>query len=477
MCGILGIMSHRAVNQELYDGLQMLQHRGQDAAGILTTDGSVFHSHKGQGLVRDVFRTRNMRDLLGNFGIAHVRYPTAGNKSSEASEESQPFYVNSPFGIALAHNGNLINVDSLMQNIVNNDLRHINTSSDSELLLNVFAHELESQVFGVILTKENIFNAVSCVHNRVRGAYAVVAMIAGYGMVAFRDPFGIRPLILGERKNQDGTIDYCVASESLALIHLDFKIVRDLKPGEAIFIDFNGNFYAYDCKKNTRLVPCLFEYVYFSRPDSVVNGVSVYQARLDMGMILADKIKEEIKDEPIDVIMPVPDTSRPIALQLAQHLNIPYREGLIKNRYIGRTFIMPGQAVRKRSVKHKLSPVEIEFKDKNVLLVDDSIVRGTTSREIVDMARISGAKKVFMASAAPEVRYPNVYGIDMPSKEELIAHDRTVLEIAQEIGVDGLVFQNLDDLVNVIRKLNPEIDDLDTSCFDGKYVTGGVDFN
>ncbi|MCV2508937.1 MAG: amidophosphoribosyltransferase, partial [Neisseriaceae bacterium] len=423
MCGVLGIMSHGPVNQELYDGLQMLQHRGQDAAGILTTDGSVFHSHKGQGLVRDVFRTRNMRDLLGNFGIAHVRYPTAGHKNSEITEEAQPFYVNSPFGISLAHNGNLINIDSLMQNIVNNDLRHINTSSDSELLLNVFAHELENQVFGVILTKENIFNAVSCVHNRVRGAYAVVAMIAGYGMVAFRDPFGIRPLILGERKNQDGTIDYCVASESLALTHLDFQIVRDLKPGEAIFIDFDGNFHAYDCKKSTQLVPCLFEYVYFSRPDSVVNGVSVYQARLDMGTILAEKIQQEIT-EPIDVVMPVPDTSRPIALQLAQHLNIPYREGLIKNRYIGRTFIMPGQAVRKRSVKHKLSPVEVEFKDKNVLLVDDSIVRGTTSREIVDMARMSGAKKVFMASAAPEVRYPNVYGIDMPSKEELIANNR-----------------------------------------------------
>lgn len=474
MCGVLGIMSNSPVNQELYDGLQMLQHRGQDAAGILTTDGTTFYDHKDQGLVRDVFRTRDMRSLMGNYGIAHVRYPTAGSRDSEVKKETQPFYVNSPFGIALGHNGNLINVKSLMDDILHNDLRHINTQSDSELLLNVFAHELEKQVFGVILTKENIFKAVENLHKRVRGAYAVVSMIAGYGLVAFRDPFGIRPLILGKRECADGSFDYCVASESVALTHLEFTIVRDLKPGEVIFIDYNRKLHTYDSYQDVHLVPCLFEYVYFSRPDSVVNGVSVYQARLDMGVTLAEKIKKEISD-PIDVVMPVPDTSRPIALQLAQHLNISYREGLIKNRYIGRTFIMPGQAIRKRSVRHKLSPVEFEFKDKNVLLVDDSIVRGTTSQEIVDMARMSGAKKVFIASAAPEVRFPNVYGIDMPSKSELIANNRTVDEIASEIGVDGMVFQNLTDLIKIIKQLNPEITDLDTSCFDGRYITGGVE--
>ena len=472
MCGVLGLMSHEPVNQELYDGLQMLQHRGQDAAGIFTTDGQIFYTHKGQVLVRDVFRTRNMRDLLGHFGIAHVRYPTAGSRQSETSEETQPFYVNSPFGIALAHNGNLVNVPTLIKNISTQDLRHINTSSDSELLLNVFAHELERQIVQGVLSTEQIFHSVDAVHNRLKGAYAVVAMIAGHGLVAFRDPFGIRPLVLGKRENRLGQIDYCIASESVVLSHLDFTIVRDIEPAEVIFISFDGQLHSHvsQCHK---LVPCLFEYVYFSRPDSIVNGVSVYQARLNMGTTLAKRVKEEIK-EPIDVVMPIPDTSRPIALQLAQHLNLPYREGLIKNRYIGRTFIMSGQSIRRKSVKHKLNVVDIEFKGKSVLLIDDSIVRGTTSQEIVEMAREAGAKRVLMASAAPEVRYPNIYGIDIPCKEELIAHGRTITQISEEIGADSLVFQKLEDLVHIIKELNPEIDDLDTSCFDGRYITDEI---
>ena len=468
-------MATGPVGQQLYDGLQMLQHRGQDAAGILTTDGNIFHSHKGPGLVRDVFRTSDMRDLKGNFGIAHVRYPTAGLKNSEHNEEAQPFYVNSPFGIALAHNGNLLNTASLIQDVVKKDLRHINTTNDSELLLNVLAHELERQVQGNQLTKENIFAAADRVHGRILGAYAAVTMISGYGLVAFRDPMGIRPLILGERTDSAGRKEYAIASESVALTHLQFKVVRDLKPGEVVLVDFFGNLYTYNTPQPTRLVPCLFEYVYFSRPDSIVDQVSVYQARLDMGVTLAEKVKAEIK-APIEVVMPIPDTSRPIALELAQHLNLPYREGLIKNRYIGRTFIMPGQAIRKKSVRHKLSAVEKEFKGKSVLLVDDSIVRGTTSGEIVDMAREAGAEKVFLASAAPEVRYPNVYGIDMPSREELIANGRNATEIADELGADGIVFQDLRALMRVIMDLNPAIDDLDTSCFDGRYVTGGVHF-
>lgn len=472
MCGVLGLMSHEPVNQELYDGLQMLQHRGQDAAGIFTTDGQFFYTHKGQGLVRDVFRTRNMRDLLGHFGIAHVRYPTAGSRRSETSEETQPFYVNSPFGIALAHNGNLVNVPTLIKNVITQDLRHINTSSDSELLLNVFAHELERQIVQGVLGTEQIFHSVNAVHSRLKGAYAVVAIIAGHGLVAFRDPFGIRPLVLGKRENRLGQIDYCIASESVVLSHLDFTIVRDIEPAEVIFISFDGQLHSHvsQCHK---LVPCLFEYVYFSRPDSIVNGVSVYQARLNMGTTLAKRVKEEIK-EPIDVVMPIPDTSRPIALQLAQHLDLPYREGLIKNRYIGRTFIMSGQSMRKKSVKHKLNVVDIEFKGKSVLLIDDSIVRGTTSQEIVEMARAAGAKRVLMASAAPEVRYPNIYGIDIPCKEELIAHGRTITQISEEIGADSLVFQKLEDLVYIIKELNPKIDDLDTSCFDGRYITDEI---
>ncbi|WP_107928379.1 amidophosphoribosyltransferase [Neisseria animaloris] len=476
MCGVLGLVGHQPVNQSLYDGLQMLQHRGQDAAGIVTAEGNIFHMHKGKGMVRDVFRTRNMRELTGNAGIAHVRYPTAGNAGSSA--ESQPFYVSSPFGIVLAHNGNLTNTDELYENVCNKHLRHINTRSDSEVLLNVFAHELRREVSGSagnILSVDNIFNAVSELHKRVRGAYGVVALIAGYGMVAFRDPYGIRPLTLGTQTDENGKISYAVASESVAFNSLAFDLERDIAPGEAVFVTFEGEFFSRQCAENPKLSPCLFEYVYFARPDSVIDGVSVYQARLNMGVTLAEKVKQELPIDDIDVVMPVPDTSRPSAMELAHHLGKPYREGLIKNRYIGRTFIMPGQATRKKSVRQKLSPMECEFKGKSVLLVDDSIVRGTTSREIVEMVRSSGARKVYFASAAPEVRFPNVYGIDMPTREELIANGRSVSEIAREISADGCVFQNLDELEQVIRQLNPDIDGFDASCFSGCYLTGNID--
>ena len=473
MCGVFGLVSHEPVNQLLYDGLQMLQHRGQDAAGIVTASGQSFHMHKGSGMVRDVFRTRNMRDLIGNAGIAHVRYPTAGNSKSAA--EAQPFYVNSPFGIVLAHNGNLTNTDELFENVCYRDLRHINTRSDSEVLLNVFAHELETRVEGDKLTVEHIFDAVTQLHKMVRGAYGVVALIAGYGMVAFRDPFGIRPLILAKQEDEQGRTAYAVSSESVAFNGLDYEVVRDIAPGEAVFISFDGELHSRQCSDASVLKPCLFEYVYFARPDSKIDGVSVYQARADMGVTLAEKVKRELPWEEIDVVMPIPDTSRPSAMELAHHLGINYREGFIKNRYIGRTFIMPGQAVRKKSVRQKLSPVASEFQGKNVLLVDDSIVRGTTSREIVEMARDAGAKKVYFASAAPEVRYPNVYGIDMPTREELIANGRTVEEIATEISADGVVFQDLDELIAAVRNLNPNIQGFDTSCFNGKYLTGDVD--
>lgn len=472
MCGVLGLVCTEPVNQSLYDGLQMLQHRGQDAAGIVTAEGNILHMHKGSGMVRDVFRTRNMRDLLGTIGIAHVRYPTAGNAKSGA--EAQPFYVNSPYGIVLAHNGNLTNTDELFQNVWNHDLRHINTRSDSEVLLNVLAHSLETRASGSQLEVENVFAAVAEVHKRVRGAYAVVALIAGYGILAFRDPLGIRPLVLGVRTDAAGRKEYAVSSESVVFAALGFEVLRDIEPGEAVFITNSHNFFARQCADNALLSPCLFEYVYFARPDSVMNGVSVYQARLNMGVTLAEKVKRELPWQDIDVVMPVPDTSRPIALELARHLNIDYREGLIKNRYIGRTFIMPGQAVRKKSVRQKLSPVASEFGGKAVLLVDDSIVRGTTSREIVEMARDAGATKVYFASAAPEVRFPNVYGIDMPTRSELLANGRSNAEIAEEIGVDGVVFQNLDDLTAVVQKLNPAIRQFDTSCFSGIYPTGDI---
>lgn len=475
MCGVFGLVSHQPVNQLLYDGLQMLQHRGQDAAGIVTTQGNSFYMHKGKGMVREVFRTRNMRDLHGNAGIAHVRYPTAGNAGSPA--EAQPFYVSSPFGIVLAHNGNLTNTAELAQNVSYKYLRHINTQSDSEVLLNVFAHEIREEVTQSAtphqLTVDVVFNAVARVQQRIRGAYGVIAMIAGYGMVAFRDPNGIRPLVLGKLE-EDGQTSYAVASESVAFNSMGYELIRDIHPGEAVFITFDGKFYSRQCHEDAKLRPCLFEYVYFARPDAIIDNISVYQARADMGITLAEKVKKELNIDEIDVVMPIPDTSRPSAMELARHLNKPYREGLIKNRYIGRTFIMPGQSTRKKSVRQKLNAIPSEFAGKNVLLVDDSIVRGTTSREIVDMVREAGANKVFFASAAPEVRWPNVYGIDMPTREELIANGRSAAEIAVEINADACVFQDLDDLERVIIQLNPKIEGFDDSCFSGCYITGDI---
>ena len=472
MCGILGVVAQTPANQVLYDGLLVLQHRGQDAAGIATIDGNTFHLHKGNGLVRDVFRTRNMRALCGNAGIAHVRYPTAG--SAIDHNEAQPFYVNSPFGIVLGHNGNLTNTEQLQQELFLEDRRHVNTRSDSEVLLNVLAHELQvHSTMRYSLDTRNIFDAVSGVHRRCRGAYAVVAMIAGYGLLAFRDAYGIRPLVLGSHQTEQG-VEYLVASESVALDTLGFKFVRDIAPGEAVFIDFDGNFHSKQCAENPVLNPCIFEYVYLARPDSVINGISVYETRLYMGESLADKITRVWPQHDIDVVIPIPDSSRPSALQLANHLGIPFREGFVKNRYIGRTFIMPGQAMRKKSVRQKLNAISMEFKDKNVLLVDDSIVRGTTSREIVQMARDAGARKVYLASAAPPVRFPNVYGIDMPTPDELVAHDRTVEEIRKVIGCDALIYQDVAGMKRAIGSLNPKLDGFDASCFDGVYITGDV---
>jgi len=471
MCGILGVVAKTPVNQLLYDGLQVLQHRGQDAAGIVTGEGNTFHMHKDNGLVRDVFRTRDMRNLLGNMGIGHVRYPTAGNAFSSA--EAQPFYVNSPFGIVLGHNGNLTNTEQLQQDLYRLDLRHVNTRSDSEVLLNVLAHELHANTANHRLTPAAIFAAVAGVHRRCRGAYAVVAMIAGYGLLAFRDPYGIRPLVVGRNDTEQGP-EYLVASESVALDVLGFKLMRDVAPGEAIMVDMDGNFHSQQCADNPSLNPCIFEYVYLARPDSVIDGVSVYETRLRMGESLAEKIRTQFSHLKIDVVIPIPDTSRPSALQLANQLNLPYREGFIKNRYIGRTFIMPGQAMRKKSVRQKLNAIGVEFQDKNVLLVDDSIVRGTTSREIVQMARDAGARQVFFASAAPPVRFPNVYGIDMPTREELLATNRSDEEIAREIGADALIYQEIDALMRDVGQTNPAIAGFDASCFDGKYITGDI---
>ncbi|MBY0580030.1 MAG: amidophosphoribosyltransferase [Burkholderiales bacterium] len=471
MCGILGIVAKSPVNQILYDGLLVLQHRGQDAAGIATSEGSVFHMHKGSGLVRDVFRTRNMRALLGNMGIGHVRYPTAG--SFESSAEAQPFYVNSPFGIVLGHNGNLTNSEQLKDDLFRQDLRHVNTNSDSEVLLNVLAHELQEFSPNYDLSPETVFSAISGVHRRCRGAYAVVAMIAGYGLLAFRDPYGIRPLVFGRKETETG-VEYLVASESVALDTLGFSLVRDIAPGEAIFIDTEGNFYSKICAPKAAHYPCIFEYVYLARPDSVIDGISVYESRLRMGENLADKIAKTMGNIDIDVVIPIPDSSRPSALQLANRLGLDFREGFVKNRYIGRTFIMPGQAMRKKSVRQKLNAIGVEFRGKSVMLVDDSIVRGTTSREIVQMAREAGAVKVYFASAAPPVRFPNVYGIDMPTRGELIATGRTDEEIAREIGADRLIYQDLESLKKSVRQVNPAICNFESSCFDGHYITGDV---
>ena len=470
MCGIIGVVGKAPVNQLLYDGLLVLQHRGQDAAGIVTCEGNTFYMHKNNGLVQDVFHTRHMRNLVGKAGIAHVRYPTAGSSSAA---EAQPFYVNSPFGIVLGHNGNLTNSEQLKKEMFRQDLRHINTSSDSEVLLNVLAHEIEKTAHSAVLNTDMAFEAVAGVHKRCKGAYAVVAMIAGFGLLAFRDPNGIRPLVIGKHETPSGN-EYIVASESVALDVLGFKFVRDVAPGEAVFIDMEGNFFSRQCSESAKLNPCIFEYVYLARPDSLMDGVSVYQTRLNMGVTLANKIKREWKDLKIDVVIPIPESSRPSALQLAETLDLPYREGFIKNRYIGRTFIMPGQALRKKSVRQKLNPISVEFKGKNVLLVDDSIVRGTTSEQIVQMARDAGANKVYFASAAPPVRFPNVYGIDMPSRDELLATDRTDEEICQAIGADALIYQDLDDLIECVQLINPAIKNFDSSCFDGIYVTGDV---
>jgi len=471
MCGILGVVAHTPVNQLLYDGLLLLQHRGQDAAGIVTSEGPVFHMYKGPGLVQNVFRTRNMRDLSGSTGIAHCRYPTAGSAFSDL--ESQPFYVNSPFGITLGHNGNLTNSARLKGELWEQDFRHVNTNSDSEVLLNVLALELERAASHHRLDPDAIFRAVAGVHRRCRGAYAVVAMIAGYGLLAFRDPFGIRPLCIGHNDALGGS-EYLVASESVAVEALGFRLLRDVEPGEAVFVDLSGALHARQCADDPRLQPCIFEYVYLARPDSVIDGTSVYQARMNMGAELAARIGVMPEAQDIDVVIPIPDSSRPSALELANRLALPYREGFIKNRYIGRTFIMPGQAIRKKSVRQKLNPIVSEFHGKVVLLVDDSIVRGTTSREIVQMAREAGARKVYFASAAPPVRYPNVYGIDMPTPRELVANGRTEAEVAREIGADLLIYQEIAALKRAVRGANPRLSDFEASCFDGRYVTGDI---
>lgn len=471
MCGILGVVATSPVNQLLYDGLQVLQHRGQDAAGIATSEGGRFHMHKGSGLVRDVFRTRNMRSLTGQWGIGHCRYPTAGSAYNPA--EAQPFYVNSPFGLMLAHNGNLTNSDQLKQDMFLQDLRHMNTNSDSEILLNVLAHELQAASTQYQVDAETIFKAVAGVYRRVRGACAVVVMIAGYGLLAFRDPYGIRPLVIGKNDTPEGT-EYLVASESVAIDTLGFKMLRDVAPGEAVLIDLRGNFLSRQCAEHTVHAPCMFEFVYLARPDSLMDGISVYETRAKMGEFLADKIRLTLPHLKIDAVMPIPDSSRPAAMELARRLDLQYREGFVKNRYIGRTFIMPGHATRRKSVRQKLNAIAQEFKGKNVLLVDDSIVRGTTSREIINMAREAGATKVYFASASPPVRFANVYGIDMPSRSELIAAFRDDDEICREIGADVLIYQDIDALRAAVRAVNPAVTQFETSCFDGHYVTGDI---
>jgi len=468
MCGIVGVVSNAPVNQLIYDALLLLQHRGQDAAGIVTQLDRKFFMHKAKGMVRDVFRTRNMRSLPGNCGLGQVRYPTAGNAYSE--EEAQPFYVNAPFGIVLVHNGNLTNAQALKAELFSTDHRHINTESDSEVLLNVLAHELERTTQGQPLTPDIVFGAVSAVHRRVRGSYAVIALIAGHGLLAFRDPYGIRPLCLGH--GPDGTTLF--ASESVALEGTGHRFERDLAPGEAVFVTLDGQVHARQCAAAPTLSPCIFEFVYLARPDSMLDGISVYQARLNLGETLAKRVISTVPPNEIDVVIPIPESSRPSATQLAHLLGIPYREGFVKNRYVGRTFIMPGQEVRKKSVRQKLNVIASEFKGRNVLLVDDSIVRGTTSKEIVQMARDAGARKVYLASAAPPVRFPNVYGIDMPTADELVAHDRSVEQIRQIIGCDALIYQDVDGMKKAIGALNTRLAGFEASCFDGVYVTGDI---
>lgn len=476
MCGIVGMVGSAPVNQDIYDALLLLQHRGQDATGIATAEANgVMHNAKAQGMVREAFRTRDMRALLGNVGLGHVRYATKGTASNE--EEMQPFYVNAPYGIILIHNGNLTNTRELTADMAKRDRRHLNSSSDTELLLNVLAGELQNTTSTVDLDPERIFEAVARTHERIEGAYAVIAVIAGYGLLAFRDPFGIRPLILGRRPSTvhgaEGRDEWVVASESLVLENGDYEVVREVEPGEAVFITNDGELFTKQCATETHLAPCAFEYVYLARPDSVMNGISVYESRLRMGDKLADTIAKHVPMDKIDVVMPIPDSSRPAAMEVARKLGIEYREGFYKNRYVGRTFIMPGQAVRKKSVRQKLNAMSTEFQGKNVLLIDDSIVRGTTSKEIIQMARDAGAASVTFASAAPPVRHPHVYGINMPSRHELIAHGRTIPEIAEELGCDHLVYQEVEDLKAAITE-GSVLEDLDMSCFDGRYVTGTV---
>ena len=471
MCGIVGVVSQTPVNQLIYDALLLLQHRGQDAAGIVTQLDRKFFMHKAKGMVRDVFRTRNMRALPGNSGIGQVRYPTAGNAFSE--EEAQPFYVNAPFGIVMAHNGNLTNAHALKNEMVQQDHRHINTDSDSEVLLNVLAHELGRASSNGALSTDAVFQAVKAVHRRLKGSYAVVALIAGHGLLAFRDPYGIRPLCVGRGK--DGTL--MVASESVALEGTGHEFLRDVAPGEAVFVSVDGDVRFEQCAEHPQWFPCVFEFVYLARPDSTIDGISVYQARLNMGETLATRVISTVPPDQIDVVIPIPESSRPSATQLAHLLGKPYREGFVKNRYVGRTFIMPGQAVRKKSVRQKLNVIASEFKDRNVLLVDDSIVRGTTSREIVQMAREAGARRVYMASAAPPVIYPNVYGIDMPTKSELVAHGRSLEEIRQIIGCDALIYQDVAGMKKAVGSLNTGLSGFEASCFDGVYVTGDITFD
>nr|WP_314844642.1 amidophosphoribosyltransferase [uncultured Microbacterium sp.] len=476
MCGIVGMVGAAPVNQDIYDALLLLQHRGQDATGIATAESNgVMHNAKAQGMVREAFRTRDMRSLLGNVGLGHVRYATKGTASNE--EEMQPFYVNAPYGIILIHNGNLTNTRELTADMAQRDRRHLNSSSDTELLLNVLAGELQNTTSTVDLDAERVFEAVARTHERIEGAYAVIAVIAGYGLLAFRDPFGIRPLILGRRPSTvpgaEGRDEWVVTSESLVLENADYEVVREVEPGEAIFITNDGELHSKQCATETTLSPCAFEYVYLARPDSVMNGISVYESRLRMGDRLADTIAKHVPMDKIDVVMPIPDSARPAAMEVARKLGIEYREGFYKNRYVGRTFIMPGQAVRKKSVRQKLNAMSTEFQGKNVLLIDDSIVRGTTSKQIIQMARDAGATSVTFASAAPPVRHPHVYGINMPSRHELVAHGRTIPEIAQELGCDHLVYQEVEDLKAAITE-GSVLDDLDMSCFDGRYVTGTV---
>ncbi len=472
MCGIIGVVSHEPVNQSIYDALTVLQHRGQDAAGIVTSDGKRLYLRRANGMVRDVFYKKHMKRLQGNMGVGHVRYPTAGSSSAS---EAQPFYVNSPYGISLAHNGNLTNATKLKHELYDQDKRHINTDSDSEILLNIFAQEL-SRLDSYKVSPDDIFTAVSGVYKRCVGAYAVILMITRDGLVGFRDPNGIRPLCYGAKETKQG-LDYMIASESVALVTQGYRLIRDIMPGEAIFISKDGDVHTQICSDNPRFNSCIFEYVYFSRPDSIIDDVSVHKARMRMGHKMAERIQREWKDHDIDVVIAIPDTSRTSAAEIAATLDIKYREGFIKNRYIGRTFIMPGQTQRKKSVRMKLNPIDLEFEGKNVLLVDDSIVRGTTSQQIVQMARTSGAKKVYFASASPAIRFPNIYGIDMPAASELIAHNKSEEEVAEAIGADRMIYQTLDDLIDSVSEGNVRLKNFDTSVFTGKYVTGeGADY-